>query len=191
MEEADSITACKTTRFSFPRSVQSHVLLTANKPEHISPGELTLRQWQLRLLAQWIGKFPVAVVCLVWIFSSYSSTVWGCRAPGRAALTTAHLLYTATAYSLTHCQLQSLPTALPTVKHLKIRLKLTCGFKFYIEDCFRQVDLLWSGMIDLWMGGAFPILNMYLGVIQPNCLPTEEMCLLYSQYCLILERNSV
>lgn len=111
-----------------------------------------------------------------------------------AALLTDHLLYTdhkAAAYSLTHWQLSFLPIILPTVNHLKISLKLTCGFKFCIDDCFTKFDLLWSGMSDLWMGGAFLIRNMYLEVIQPNCLPTEEMCLLYSQYYLILEENSL
>lgn len=40
-------------------------------------------------------------------------------------------------------------------------------------------------MSDMWMGGALLELNMHLGGIHRNCLPTEAMCLLYSQYYLI------
>lgn len=43
----------------------------------------------------------------------------------------------------------------------------------------------------MWMGGASLKPNVHLEVIHTNCLPTEEMCLLYSQCLIYLDETSL
>lgn len=43
----------------------------------------------------------------------------------------------------------------------------------------------------MWMGGASLKPNVHLEVIHTNCLPTEEMCLLYSQCLIYLDKTSL